>query len=67
MANMSKPDHYFYTVEIRFSDEDGGYIATASALPGCSAFGKTRTEAATEIEDAMLAWIEAKRQTRDQS
>ena len=49
----------FYGVEIRYSDEDEGYIATVSALPGCSAFGLTRIEAAEEIEDAIEAWIGA--------
>ncbi len=49
----------FYVVEIRYSDEDKGYISTVSALPGCSAFGETRREAAAEIEDAMVAWIAA--------
>ena len=49
-----------YTVEIHFSDEDEGYIATVSNLPGCSAFGKTRAEAAKEIEPAMEAWIDGR-------
>jgi hypothetical protein len=39
------------------SDEDGGYIAVAPDLPGCSAFGKTLTE----IQGAMIAWIIAAR------
>lgn len=48
-----------YTVIIEWSGEDGGYIATVPRLPGCSAFGETRAEAATEIEDAMKAWRNA--------
>jgi len=48
-----------YTVEFFWSDEDEGFIATVPDLPGCSAFGETRAEAATEVEDAIAAWIEA--------
>lgn len=45
-----------YSVEIFYSDEDDGYIARVPELPGCSAWGKTRIEAATEIDDAIDAW-----------
>lgn len=48
-----------YLVEIFWSDEDEGYIATVPDLPGCSAWGQTRADAAREIEDAQAAWIEA--------
>jgi len=48
-----------YLVEIAWSDEDAGFIATVPDLPGCSAWGRTRAEAAREIEDAQAAWIEA--------
>jgi antitoxin HicB len=49
----------YYLIEIAWSDEDEGFIATAPDLPGCSAWGRTRAEAAREIEDAQAAWIEA--------
>ncbi|MGE4340943.1 MAG: type II toxin-antitoxin system HicB family antitoxin [Pigmentiphaga sp.] len=48
-----------YATEIFWSDEDEGFIAIAPDLPGCSAFGETKAEAATEIEAAISAWIEA--------
>lgn len=48
-----------YTVNIHWSAEDGGYIATVPKLPGCSAFGETRVEAAEEIEHAIAAWRDA--------
>jgi hypothetical protein len=41
-----------YLVEIFCSDEDDGYIANIPDLPGCSAWGRTRQEAAKEIEAA---------------
>lgn len=48
-----------YLVEIFWGDEDEGFIATVPDLPGCSAWGQTREEAAREIEHAQAAWIEA--------
>lgn len=48
-----------YATEIFWSDDDDGFIAIAPDLPGCSAFGETMAEAATEIEGAISAWIEA--------
>ena len=48
-----------YPVDIFYSDEDEGFIALAPDLPGCSAFGATRADAANEIQGAICAWIEA--------
>ncbi len=48
-----------YLVEIFWSDEDEGYIATAPDLPGCCAWGATEFEALREIQDAIVAWLEA--------
>ena len=48
-----------YPVEIFWSDEDGGFIATAPDLPGCSAFGETTREALDEIGHAIDAWRDA--------
>jgi predicted RNase H-like HicB family nuclease len=50
-----------YPIRIFWSDEDGGFIAEANDLPGCSAFGATQAEALTELADAKIAWIEAAR------
>jgi predicted RNase H-like HicB family nuclease len=48
-----------YLVEIVWSDDDEGFIATVPDLPGCSAWGQSREDAAREIEDAQAAWLEA--------
>ncbi|WP_022947687.1 type II toxin-antitoxin system HicB family antitoxin [Methylohalobius crimeensis] len=48
-----------YLIEVFWSEEDGGYIAVAPDLPGCSAFGDTPTEAMREMEDAIESWLEA--------
>jgi predicted RNase H-like HicB family nuclease len=50
-----------YPAQVFWSDEDGGFIATAPDLPGCSAFGETQQEALAELQDAIVAWIEAAR------
>jgi antitoxin HicB len=50
-----------YLVEVVWSDEDEGYVATVPDLPGCSAVGATPEEAVREVQDAAAAWIEASR------
>jgi len=52
-----------YLVEIFWSDEDEGYIATVPDLPGCCAWGATETEALCEVQDAIVAWMEACRKS----
>lgn len=48
-----------YPLEVFWSDDDGGYIAIAPDLPGCSAWGETEAEALAEIHHAIDAWLEA--------
>jgi antitoxin HicB len=48
-----------YLIEVFWSDDDEGYIAVVSDLPGCSAFGETPEAAVHEIGDAIEAWIAA--------
>ncbi|MEH2546664.1 putative RNase H-like HicB family nuclease [Bradyrhizobium sp. AZCC 2262] len=48
-----------YSTQTFFSEEDGGFIAVAPDLPGCSAFGDTAEEAVHELQDAIWAWIGA--------
>src|SRR5262245_59670749 len=48
-----------YPIEVYYSEDDGGYIALARDLPGCSAFGKTQAKAVAEIQDAIRAWQSA--------
>ena len=50
-----------YAIEILFSPEDGGYIALAPELPGCSAFGQDEEQALRQIKLAMDIWVEAAR------
>lgn len=48
-----------YPIEIHWSEEDEGYIATFPDLPGCSAWGASETEALEEAHDAAAAWLKA--------
>lgn len=48
-----------YLIELFWSTADGGYIAIAPDLPGCSAYGDTQQEAVSEIQDAINGWLAA--------
>ncbi|MEC4669662.1 MAG: toxin-antitoxin system HicB family antitoxin [Nitrospirota bacterium] len=48
-----------YRIVVRYSKEDGGYIAVVPELRGCSAWGKTESEAIKAIKEAAAAWLEA--------
>lgn len=43
------------------SDEDGVFVATCPALPGCVSQGKTRAEARQNIIDAIAGYLESLR------
>ncbi|MEW6775832.1 MAG: type II toxin-antitoxin system HicB family antitoxin [Bdellovibrionota bacterium] len=40
-------------------DEDGVFVATCPALPGCVSQGKTRQEARANIQDAISGYVES--------
>lgn len=46
-----------YPVEIHYSAEDEGFLATFPDLPGCSAWGATEAEALDESHAAAAAWL----------
>ena len=57
---------YKFTMEIFYSEKDGGYMAVVPDLPGCSAFGRAKEEALEEGKAAMKLWIEtAKKEGRE--
>ncbi|MBI5202442.1 MAG: type II toxin-antitoxin system HicB family antitoxin [Elusimicrobia bacterium] len=43
--------------EVFYSKEDGGWIALAPELPGCSAFGETTEDALSELAVAIGLWL----------
>lgn len=47
-----------YTVLIR-SGNEGGFVATVPALPGCVSQGRTRRQAVRNVKEAIEAYIEA--------
>lgn len=47
-----------YLTKIWYSDEDTCFLAEVPALQGCVTHGKTFTEAAKNIEEAMALWLE---------
>ncbi len=42
-------------------EEGGGFLATVPDLRGCVSDGATPEEAVSNIQDAIMAWIEAAR------
>jgi predicted RNase H-like HicB family nuclease len=54
-----------YSISIKWSDEDGGFIATVPELEGLSAFGETQEEAARELLEAGEAFIETMKKAGD--
>jgi predicted RNase H-like HicB family nuclease len=41
------------------TDEDGVFVATVPALPGCVSDGRTRAEAIENIKEAIAAYLES--------
>ncbi len=41
------------------AEDGGGFVATVPDLPGCMSDGATPEEALTNVQDAILSWIEA--------
>jgi antitoxin HicB len=40
-------------------DDGGGFVAVVPDLPGCMSDGETPQEALANVQDAIVAWIEA--------
>jgi predicted RNase H-like HicB family nuclease len=47
-----------YEIIIYWSEDDKAYIAEVPELPGCSADGKTYSEALSHVEVIIKEWIE---------
>lgn len=45
--------------------EEGGYVVTCPALPGCISEGETKEEALENIKDAIQGYLEALRRHGD--
>jgi predicted RNase H-like HicB family nuclease len=53
-----------YTVLLE-REEDGGYVVSVPALPGCVSQGDTRSQALANIREAMELYIEDCREAGD--
>jgi antitoxin HicB len=42
-------------------EDGGGFVATVPDLPGCMSDGATPEEALSNVQDAIITWIEAAR------
>ena len=47
-----------YSFSLKYSHEDGGYIAESPEFPGLSAFGETPEEAINEAESVLELFID---------
>ena len=50
---------YAVLVEPLSEDDGGGFLATVPDLPGCMSDGDTPEQAIVNVQDAILAWMEA--------
>ena len=50
-------DARYYSMSIKWSDEDQAYIVTVPELPGCKTHGATYEEAVKQGQDAIESWI----------
>jgi len=46
-----------YSVVLKEDTDDGGYVATVPALPGCISDGDTKDEALENIKDAIRLYL----------
>jgi antitoxin HicB len=53
-----------YTVRLE-PEEDGGFVVSVPALPGCISQGNTREEALANIREAISLYVEDCRQAGD--
>jgi antitoxin HicB len=55
---MSFHLNYRIVIEPLAICDGGGFLATAPELPGCVSDGETPIEALTNVQDAIVQWIE---------
>jgi antitoxin HicB len=60
IAEEARVAHRDYPIVIEpLSKEDGGgFVAIVPDLPGCMSDGETREEAARNVADAIISWID---------
>ena len=53
------PKTLAYSLAIEFHEDEGGYLASFPALPGCHTWGSSYEEAVKNAEEALLGYLEA--------
>lgn len=61
-SKQAEPD-YVIRLELLSPADGGGWLATESALPGCTGDGDTPEAALADAESAIIEWIDAARQS----
>lgn len=56
---MAKPEEYPILIAPLSKEDGGGYIAIVPDLVDCMSDGETREEALTNVQQAILEWIDA--------
>jgi len=51
-----------YQIIITWSERDAAFVAKAPELPGCMVHGAMYEEALTNIEEAMMLWLDTVRE-----
>jgi antitoxin HicB len=57
-AGEARAHDYSVVITPLSAEDGGGYLATVPDLPGCMSDGASREEAARNIGDAILEWID---------
>ena len=60
VRGLRAPD-YAVLIEPLSPEDGGGFLATVPDLPGCLSDGETREEAARNVGDAIVSWLEQAR------
>lgn len=53
-------------VVIKEDKDDGGYVASVPALPGCVSQGETMDEVIANIKEAIALWLETAQDEEEQ-
>jgi antitoxin HicB len=55
---VKSASEYPVTIQPLRESDGGGFLASVPDLPGCMSDGKTPQEAFTNVQDAIVCWIE---------
>lgn len=53
------PKMLAYSLSIKFHPDEGGYLASFPALPGCHSWGTSYEQAVKNAEQALLGYLDA--------